>query len=277
MMKTKPIVHLLALAGLACVLLLAVMPTSSAYAFEPPWPAGIPWPTTVPWPTANPLQIGVPWSPSQPSSPLSVATPLPPIVPQSIFSAPTPLPPIVPQSIFSAPTPLPPVVLPSSYSAPTPVPPAPSYHPSNPPPAYIPPAPITYGGSTRSGALEPSNSFRTLNAGASVWYRIGTSGIHMDVWLDANPLGGVSMAIYAPNGSDTPIGRGTPDNSNPPRLVWSGGHWQGEDNWYALITNSNPVPVQYRIQSTARDISNKTCFSYWEYIGTALVYWTKCD
>ena len=99
----------------------------------------------------------------------------------------------------------------------------------------------------------------------------------MDVWLDANPLGGVSMAIYAPNGSDTPIGRGTPDNSNPPRLVWSGGHWQGEDNWYALITNSNPVPVQYRIQSTARDISNKTCFSYWEYIGTALVYWTKCD
>ena len=290
MMKTKPIVHLLALAGLACVLLLAAMPTSSAYAFEPPWPAGIPWPTTVPWPTANPLQIGVPWSPSQQTYPVYVPTPVPPVpqpyfvsaptpLPpfvqqQPIYSAPTPLPPLAPQSI--TPTPLPPINWSSNYVAPTPLPPVSSQSdPSNPPSVIIPPAPVTFGGTTRSSALEPSDSFRTLNAGASVWYRIGTSGTHIDVWLEANPLGGVSMAIYAPNGSDAPIGRGTPDNSQ--RLVWSGGHWEGEGNWYALIANSNPVSVQYRIQSSARDISNKSCYSYWEYIGTSLVYWTKCN
>jgi hypothetical protein len=274
MMKTNTIVHLLALVGLAFVLLLAVMPTSSAYAFEPPWPAGIPWPTTVPWPTANPLQIGVPWSPSQQTYPVYIPTPVPPVVQQPIYSAPAPLPPVAPQA--SAPTPLPPVMLPSYYAAPTPLPPISSQsYPSNPPPAVIPPAPVTYSGSTRSDALEPSDSFRTLNAGASVWYRIGTSGTHIDVWLEANPLGGVSMAIYAPNGSNQPIGRGTPDNSG--RLVWSGGHWEGEGNWYAQITNSNPVAVQYRIQTSGRDVSNKSCYSYWEYIGTNRVYWTSCN
>ena len=274
-MKTNTIVHLLALVGLAFVLLLAIMPTSSAYAFEPPWPAGIPWPTSAPWPTANPLQIGVPWSPSQQTYPVYIPTPAAPAPQTYSVYGPTPLPPIGQQSqIYSAPAPLPPIA-PQSI-APTPLPPisSPSY-PNNPPPAVAPPAPVTYNGSTRSSALEPSDSFRTLNAGTSVWYIVGTSGDHIDVWLEANPLGGVSMAIYAPNGSDKPVGHGSPDNSN--RLVWSGGHWEGGGNWYAQITNSNPVAVQYRIQTSARNISNKSCYSYWEYIGPNLVYWTQCN
>jgi hypothetical protein len=207
---------------------------------------------------------------------VSAPTPLPPVVqPQPIYFPPTPLPPVAPQSI--APTPLP-VALSSSYVAPTPLPPVSSLaYPNNPAPATIPPAPVTYGGTSQSNALEPSDSFRTLNAGASVWYRIGTNGTHIDVWLDANPLGGVSMAVFAPNGSDKPIGYGTPDHSDTPRLIWSGGHWQGEGNWYAKITNGSSVPVQYQIQTSAKDISNKSCYSYWEYIGTALVYWTKCN
>ncbi len=238
----KRIAQLLGLIALAWLFSLAAFPASSAHADDPTWLAGIPWPTTVPWPTANPLTIGVPWSPSLQTYPLYAATPLPPI-PQPLD--------------VPAPTPLPPAVLSSTFSA---------------------PALITYAaGATRNNALEPDGVYRTLNAGASVWYRVGSGGVHMDVWLDANPVGGVSMAIYAPNGSDKPVGYGTPDKSNADRLLWSGGHWQGEGNWYARIANNNPLPVQYRIQSNARDISNKSCYSYWEYIGSNLVYWTRCD
>jgi hypothetical protein len=101
----------------------------------------------------------------------------------------------------------------------------------------------------------------------------------MDVWLDATPHTGVSMAIFAPNGGDHPIGHGTPFNADPTRLLWSGGHWDGDGYWYALIVNSNPVPVQYRVTSSQQDISNRSCFSYWENYATSSVpvYWTECN
>ena len=280
----KRIVPLFVLAVLVVIGLLAGMPASSAYAFDPPWPAGIPWPTTVPWPTASPLQIGVPWSPSIPTYPVYVvpAAPLPaaPVVP-----APAVLPPVVVSSGVPAATPLPPIVVPSDVSVPLPPVIAPSYNPApvipvsgNPVPVIAaPPVVDASGGSTRDSALVPGDTWRALGAGASVWYRIGASGDHMDVWLDATPHSGVGMAIYAPNGSDQPIGRGTPYNADPTRLVWSGGHWTGGGYWYALITNSNPMAIQYRITSSQQNISNKSCWSYWEYIGSSPVYWTKCE
>jgi hypothetical protein len=278
----KRIVPPFVLAALAVLVLLAGMPASSAYAFDPPWPAGIPWPTTVPWPTASPLTIGVPWSPAIQSYPVYVAPAaplpsvpvvpapavLPPVVVSSGVPVATPLPPVVVSSFGSAP--LPPVVVPSNNSAPI-VPVS-----GNPAPANVaPPATDFSGGSSRASALPPGDAWHTLGAGASLWYRIGTSGNHIDVWLEATPLGGVGMLIYAPNGSDVPIGRGT--LSKDDRLGWSGGHWSGEGYWYALVTNGNPMSIQYRITSSQQDISNKSCWSYWEYIGSTPVYWTKCQ
>jgi hypothetical protein len=268
--KMKRIFQATMIAVLAFVSLVAGMPASSALAGEPPWPAGLPWPTTVPWPTAHPLQLGVPWSPSIQTTYAPIPGPLPPVMSSSAAPAATPLPPVA----LSAPNPpalLPPVVAPLNVTISQPS----AVSPSNPPAVVG--ASTSGGGSSRFDAFQAGDTWRTLGPGASAWYRIGTSGMHMDVWLDAAPSSGVGMAIFAPNGSDKPVGVGTPDKADQTRLVWSGGHWSGEGSWYALVTNNNPASVQYRVTSSQQDISNKTCWSYWEYIGSNPVYWTKCS
>ena len=253
----KKIVPLVVLAALAfIVLLLGDLTASPVYAFDPPWPGGIPWPTTVPWPTANPLTIGVPWSPPGQSLPVYAATPLPAA---NVLPA-------------AEPSPLPPVNLANNV----PLPPL-SAASNSPVYGVAPTLPDSSGGATQATAYLADNTWRTLSAGGVVWYRVGASGEHMEVWLDATPHSGVSMAIFAPNGGDHPIGQGTPFNADPTRLVWSGGHWSGGGYWYARITNSNPTSVQYRVSSSEQDISNKSCFSYWETIGTSPVYWTECN
>ncbi len=229
----------------------------SAFAFDPPWPNGIPWPTTVPWPTANPLQIGVPWSPLGQ-----------PYVPPAPAATPTPLPPVNRVSLPIVP---PPPTLP----APTPVPPPPQNTSAV---SAVVPAPANTGnGVTQSSALNPDDTWRTLGAGSSVWYRIGADGVHMDVWLDSNPAGGMSLVVFAPNGSNKPIGNGTPANGNPARLQWSGGNWRANGFWYALVTNGNPFPIQYKLGRNQNAIVKTECHSYWEYIGTNHVFWTICD
>ena len=135
----------------------------------------------------------------------------------------------------------------------------------------------TSGGDSPAAALAPSNSFRTLASGASAWYLIGTGGVHMDVFLDAVPHSNVKMLIYAPNQLYKPIGQGTPYRSDPTRLVWSGGHWNASGNWYASVTNNNPMAIQYRLTSSAQDMSNKSCYGYWEWIGSNYVYWKICN
>ena len=252
----KRIVPLVALAAFAATALFGGLTASPAYAFDPPWPGGIPWPTTVPWPTASPLTIGVPWSPPIQSYPAYVTTPVPPVVALPVAGS----------------IPLPPVVV--AGSVPSPANPSASYPAAS---SVAPPMPDAPGGSTQETAYIAGDTWRTLGGGGVVWYRVGASGEHMDVWLDASPHIGVSMSIFAPNGGVEPIGRGTPFNADPTRLLWSGGHWSGSGYWYARITNSSPVSVQYRVTSSQQDISNKTCWSYWEYIGTMPVYWTKCE
>jgi hypothetical protein len=215
-------------AVIASVLFASIaLPATPAAASDPPLPDGLPFPVGMPWPSAQPLKVGVPWSPTQSNSAPSRSV---------------------------------------TIVAPANVPVAPSFT-----------APIAQNGISRASALEPTNTWQLLGAGASVWYHIGTNGVHMDVWLDANPASGVKMAIFAPNGSDKPIGNGTPYKSDPTRLSWSGGHWQARGNWYALITNGNPFPIQYKIERAQREIGEKSCYSYWEYIGANLVYWTECE
>jgi len=120
------------------------------------------------------------------------------------------------------------------------------------------------------------NSWQTLNPGERVWYKIGSGGFHLSVFLEAKPLDGMSLDVYAPGQLDQPIGRGTLQLASG-SLVWAGGHWQSEGDWLARVTNGNPASVQYKLTSSAKDISGKSCYSYWEDIGTQHVYWTECQ
>lgn len=266
---------------------------SRAYAGDPPWPTGLPWPTTVSWPTASPLLLGVPWSPSGQASypPVSAPvvqpanTPIPPV----IVSLPSNPPPVAPKSVQN--NPLPTVVPPPSNPAPIVVPPTSVPAVNNPLPVIVAPtaAPIVNvpslasntnrgnAGSSRADALSADGAWRSLDSGASAWYLIGTGGEHMSVWLDSNPHSGMDMAVYSPDGGGSLVGHGTPDNANPDRLLWSGGHWSASGNWYALITNRNSVAVQYAVTDSGHQMGEKSCHSYWENIGTSRVFWTVCD
>ena len=97
----------------------------------------------------------------------------------------------------------------------------------------------------------------------------------MDVFLEANPLDGLTMDVYAPGNLDRPIGQGTLDNKTH-RLAWAGGHWDSTGDWLARITNGNSSSVQYKLTSDTREIPKCESISYWEYIGKERVYWTRC-
>ena len=140
----------------------------------------------------------------------------------------------------------------------------------------LPPAVPARNGDSPMNALNPDGAARTLGAGASVWYKVGNGGEHIDVFLDATPLSGMALYVYAPGNLSDPIGQGTPQKSTG-RLVWAGGHWQSEGDWFARVTNSNPMAVQYTLTSSAHEINKKSCYSYWEHIGTQPVYWTECQ
>ena len=124
--------------------------------------------------------------------------------------------------------------------------------------------------------MMPADMWRTLDAGAGVWYKVGKGGDHIDVFLEGKPLDGLGLEVYAPGNLDQPIGHGTYQAATN-RLVWAGGHWQSEGDWLGRVTNSNHAPVQYKLTSSGQDISNKSCYSYSEYIGTNPVIWTKCE
>jgi len=131
-------------------------------------------------------------------------------------------------------------------------------------------------GTNPQNPMMPGDSWRALGANSQVWYKIGDGGVHMDVALQSKPLDGVTLDIFAPNQLGQPIGQGT-YQSQTGSLVWSGGYWQADGSWLARIVNSSPTTAQYKITSVVKDISAKSCNSYWEYIGDKYVYWTKCD
>lgn len=131
------------------------------------------------------------------------------------------------------------------------------------------------GGTSSSSPLMPGDTWRGIDAGARVWYRIASGGVHMDVFLEANPLDGITFDVYAPGNLDKPIGQGTLQASSG-RLTWSGGHWDSTGDWLARVNNANPSSVQYKLTSQTQVIPKCDSISYWEYIGKNLVYWTRC-
>ena len=262
-MRNKRLVQL---ATLLALLLLGAT-AHSVIAYDPPtWPQGLPWgmPTVMPWPTARPLSVGETWSPPVPGNSVAPGAVIPPsIVPQPVVS---PVPLVISPVIHSVPpvvNPIPVVIVPQPTAAPI---------------AQDILAPIISGGSSPANPINPTGSWQLLESGANVWYRIGTGGVQMQVFLDTDPPNNnVTLSIYAPGQLNKPIGKGTPYTLDRTRLVWNGGHWNSNGDWLAVITNYNPMAVRYKITSSAQDISNKTCHSYWEKIGNNPVYWTICD
>lgn len=130
-------------------------------------------------------------------------------------------------------------------------------------------------GSSPSNPSTATNSWQTLGSGASVWVKLGNGGDHIDAFLDARPLEGVTMQVFAPGNLDQPIGQGTYQSSSK-QLVWAGGKWNSTGSWMAKVTNGNSGAVQYKLDVTAAAIPPCDSISYWEKIGTADVYWTRC-
>ncbi len=126
-----------------------------------------------------------------------------------------------------------------------------------------------------STPLVPGDAWQTLTPGASVWYRIGKGGDHIDARLEAKPLDGMAMDVFAPGNLERPIGRGTLQRGTD-GLAWSGGHWDSAGDWLAKITNGSPASVQYRVVSATNTIGTCDSISYWETLGGAPVYWTRC-
>jgi hypothetical protein len=148
---------------------------------------------------------------------------------------------------------------------------------SNPASLNVPPPDVNPRSSASpQNALMPDGSPHILAAGASVWYKVGKGGEHIDVFLDSPLLSGMVLQIYAPGNLSDPVGQGTLQKGTG-RLAWAGGHWNSDGDWMARVTNNNPLPANYTLTSSVRDISNKSCYGYWEYLPTGqYVYWSEC-
>ncbi len=150
------------------------------------------------------------------------------------------------------------------------------------PVAAPPPAPKR--GLTFADAMEASDSWQIIGPKEQVWYRVGDAKlarVHLDVWLDAKGAGGVGFAIYAPDQmtvpdlSGPPKGQGTPNRKDGSHdLNWSGQAPAG-GVWYVQVTNSNPVPVTYKLGTSLIVTGRRQNCSepYWEWIGAHVNAW----
>ncbi len=144
------------------------------------------------------------------------------------------------------------------------------------------PARVQPKGDSPFSAMTMTDQWQTIEAGARQWYKIDNgNNFYLDVWLDAYGRGNLTLAMYAPEQTNhlspdlPPKGRGGPVKNEPTHdLYWSGAYATG--TWYALVTNYNTVPVQYRI-GTKQSSTDRNCVSYWEFLPTGqYVLWTDC-
>ncbi len=146
------------------------------------------------------------------------------------------------------------------------------------------PAPVPKQGTTTASAMQPYDSWQTIGPKEEVWYRIGDEKLgrlHLDVWLDAKDASGIGFQIFAPdqmtvpNLSGPPKGQGTRNNKDTSHdLNWSGQAAAG-GIWYVRVTNSNPMPVEYKLGSSVVFTGGRSnCTGpYWEWIGAHVNAW----
>lgn len=139
------------------------------------------------------------------------------------------------------------------------------------------------GGDSPATALEVGPDLQTIPAGGRLWYKIGSDGNHIDVWIETYGQSGLGFAVYAPNQKDIqspdtqPKGLGTVPNSEPNMLRWAGGSFAQKGAWYALVTNISSINLSYRIGAIQTAVQ-KTCTDpYWEILPNGHgTYWVAC-
>lgn len=137
-------------------------------------------------------------------------------------------------------------------------------------------------GDSAANALEINNDDQFIDAGARLWYKIGSDGSHIDVAILTYGQPGLNFAVYAPNNQNfsapdlKPTGIGTYSNSDPTTLRWAGGSWTQRGTWYGIVTNTSSTRLKFKIGSSQSAV-DKTCLSYWETLPSGqYVYWNKC-
>ncbi len=142
-------------------------------------------------------------------------------------------------------------------------------------------APTPKGDSPHS-PLSVEDKWQTLGPHQVHWYKIDNGqNYYLDLWLDANGRGNVTLSVFAPEQINElsvgtkPKGTGAPAKNEPTHdLYWSG--YRATGIWHALVINHNDVPVQYKVGSK-QSTTDRKCVSYWEWLPTGLyVLWTDC-
>jgi hypothetical protein len=164
-----------------------------------------------------------------------------------------------------------------------PTPPPPPTHPPVLVAAVKPVAVTTQrSGDSPANAMEVGEDSQMINPNARLWYKIGSDGSHIDVWMTTYGQPGLGFAVYAPNQDiyapeSKPKGVGTYPNTDPNTLRWSGGSWTQRGVWYALVTNTSDKSLSFKLSSN-QSLVNHNCNSYWETLPSGVyVYWTACN
>lgn len=140
-------------------------------------------------------------------------------------------------------------------------------------------------GATPNDAIPADDAWRVIGPGAKAWHRINIANVNhiLDIWLDTKDhVGGMEFAVFSNYQADGglsvnshPVGRGTYNRFFDNDLRWMGRAPRG-GAWYVLVGNNNSVPVTYKLGTNITQMPDKTCTSYWEWIGKDYVYWTAC-
>jgi len=156
---------------------------------------------------------------------------------------------------------------------------------SAPTPALAATVPITKTqpkGDSPYTARTMTGEWETIDAKASVWYRIDNkSNFYLDVWMDTYGRPGVMFSVFSPeqqnnlSAATAPKGRSAAIKTDPTHDWW----WKGAQAvciWHVLVTNTTAMPMQYRV-GNKQSTEERNCRSYWEYLPSgAYVYWTAC-
>ena len=144
-------------------------------------------------------------------------------------------------------------------------------------------ATILPNGDSPANAIEISQDAQRINPNARLWFKIGSNGSHMDVWMTTYAQQGLGFEIYAPNQDlnapeTKPKGVGTYPKSDPNTLRWAGGSWTQIGVWYALVTNTSDKTLSFLFNSNQSQVDHN-CNSYFENLPNGLnnVYWTACN
>ena len=142
-------------------------------------------------------------------------------------------------------------------------------------------------GDSPYAAIDITGNWDKIGPNKQIWFKTGTETsfpLRGVIALDAYGKKGIGFSIFSPeqasdlNVATTPKGRGAFAPAIPTHdLIWTGGSPKA-GIWYVLLTNTNAVPVDYKLISTFSATDPKSCFQYPETInGGPVIIWTECN